>query len=616
MGKAARNRGEKKNKFYKKAQQEEAQTPMSRELLSGLDSPEEATRISTSGAISAMFGDIQSDMNFSDDLSSEYKSNLEMVTKSNLLKKIISRATDKSPLVCMNILGALRNMCVVGGDSFISTAYDLNVMEALRSLLYKNLDVLQKGSETDKLIVCNIYYQLFSLLTILLDYDPSGFYQLETDGTHSICDAIQTILAFSPASGAKLLQLTDQMRLSTAEFLTVTEEQLGSSPAFLQQVVAFAQQQDWPLRFKLLGACLSTASLKDRAAILRDAAQILQHAGFAAALAQVDALYKQFEAMEAPAPKSDAKEEVMDDVDATSRMDTEALDGGESATAAGLVAQAQALTQQLNAYLGVLDVAGRILSRDDADAAPLALPTELPQQLYAVLSSTYAELVAQEPQGKQAQLLRSALVVGVLEALAALLPYLQQAQLLSVWSALVAHLQLSEDVARTTVSLLWKWSQCVGGVGGFSDSVNPVCFSEQVAPLLPLLQSGCGELEVQLLNLLAALLTRVQGAPAKNASVVEVCRQAVHCLDAETNARNAEVLGCFLDFMMTVFGSDAYVPVFRSLQCTQTVMDATSALQKALRESASELDEDALEYLNEILSNAFAFISWIQGGMN
>ena len=88
----------------------------------------------------------------------------------------------------------------------------------------------------------------------------------------------------------------------------------------------------------------------------------------------------------------------------TALMDTEALDGGESATAAGLVAQAQALTQQLNAYLGVLDVAGRILSRDDADAAPLALPTELPQQLYAVLSSAYAELVAQEPQGKQAQL--------------------------------------------------------------------------------------------------------------------------------------------------------------------------------------------------------------------
>lgn len=94
-----------------------------------------------------MFGDIQSDMNFSEDMSNEYKQNLEMITKSNLMKKIIARATDKEPLVCMNILGALRwffrtsimprNMCVVGGDSFISSAYDLNIMEALRSLLFK-----------------------------------------------------------------------------------------------------------------------------------------------------------------------------------------------------------------------------------------------------------------------------------------------------------------------------------------------------------------------------------------------------------------------------------------------------------------------------------------------
>lgn len=439
----------------------------------------------------------------------------------------------------------------------------------------------------------------------------------------------------------KLSSLTDQMRLSTgaslpslsppAEFMTVLEEQLSGNTAFLQQVVAFAQQQDWPLRFKLLGACLSSTSLQDRAAVLQDAVPILQHAGFAATLARVDALYKQFEAMEAASLKSDAaKEEVMDDADATRRMDTEALDGGESSTAKEIIAQAQALTQQLNSFLGVLDVVSRILSQDGADAPPtapsLALPAELSQQLYAALSSAYAELVAQQPQGKQAQLLQSSLVVGVVEALAALLPYLPQAQLLSVWSALVAHLQLSADVARASVALLWAWSQLIAAQGTFSDQVNPVCFSEQVAPLLPLLQSGCCELTVQLLNLLAALLSQVQGASMENNCVVEVCRQAVHCLDAEANARNAEVLGCFLDFMMTVyvevrgvrcrFGNDAYVPVFQSLQCTQTVMNATSALQKALKESANELDEDALEYLNEILSNAFAFISWIQGGMN
>lgn len=47
-------------------------------------------------------------MNFSDDMSNNYKSNLELIMKSNLLKKIIARATDNEYLVCMNVLGALR----------------------------------------------------------------------------------------------------------------------------------------------------------------------------------------------------------------------------------------------------------------------------------------------------------------------------------------------------------------------------------------------------------------------------------------------------------------------------------------------------------------------------
>ena len=67
--------------------------------------------------------------------------------------------------------------------------------------------------------------------------------------------------------------------------------------------------------------------------------------------------------------------------------------------------------------------------------------------------------------------------------------------------------------------------------------------------------------------------------------------------------------------MMRRFGSDSFVPLFKSMQCTQTVMNATNALQKTLREKSGDLDEDAAEYLDEILSNAFAFISWIQDGM-
>lgn len=55
-----------------------------------------------------MFGDVQSDLHFEDNLENQYKSNLDMILNSQLLKKIIGRATDNEYMVCMNILGALR----------------------------------------------------------------------------------------------------------------------------------------------------------------------------------------------------------------------------------------------------------------------------------------------------------------------------------------------------------------------------------------------------------------------------------------------------------------------------------------------------------------------------
>ena len=73
-----------------------------------MDSTNSQTRISTSGAIGALFGDLQSDLKFSEDLSNQYKENLALIVNSPLLKKIIGRATDSEYLVCMNILGALR----------------------------------------------------------------------------------------------------------------------------------------------------------------------------------------------------------------------------------------------------------------------------------------------------------------------------------------------------------------------------------------------------------------------------------------------------------------------------------------------------------------------------
>lgn len=61
------------------------------------------------------------------------------------------------------------------------------------------------------------------------------------------------------------------------------------------------------------------------------------------------------------------------------------------------------------------------------------------------------------------------------------------------------------------------------------------------------------------------------------------------------------------------FGNESYVPVFKELNVTQYVMNATSALQQSL--SNAGLDDDCREYLQEILSNAIRFIDWIQSGM-
>ena len=99
MGKAARKKNNKKKQFYKDPKVQETETPVSKDPR---------IRISTSGAISALFGDVQSDLQFTEDMNNQYKANLDMILNSQLLKKIIGRATDNEYLVCMNILGALR----------------------------------------------------------------------------------------------------------------------------------------------------------------------------------------------------------------------------------------------------------------------------------------------------------------------------------------------------------------------------------------------------------------------------------------------------------------------------------------------------------------------------
>ena len=119
------------------------------------------------------------------------------------------------------------------------------------------------------------------------------------------------------------------------------EEQISDNSAFLQQIASLAQQQDWPLRVKLVNACLPKSSLQDRIAILRDALHILQQVSFEAEFARIDELYKRFDEMEKAEQPKEEKEMVVDDADATRRMDTEALDGGDASKENDFVAEAQ-----------------------------------------------------------------------------------------------------------------------------------------------------------------------------------------------------------------------------------------------------------------------------------
>ena len=65
--------------------------------------------------------------------------------------------------------------------------------------------------------------------------------------------------------------------------------------------------------------------------------------------------------------------------------------------------------------------------------------------------------------------------------------------------------------------------------------------------------------------------------------------------------------------MESRFGDERYVPMFKQMQVTQYVYDATNALQSRI--GKVEVDADCAEYLDEILSNAVRFIDWIQSGM-
>ena len=153
----------------------------------------------------------------------------------------------------------------------------------------------------------------------------------------------------------------------------------------------------------------------------------------------------------------------------------------------------------------------------------------------------------------QAEAIRASLLAAVEDAISAILPA-THSHLPALWSAVLPSLAPSapSEVLEAASKLLWVWAQCTVSQPGYTDSMNPLCFPEQTAPLLAALQSPAPTVLVQLVNTIACLLAPVQVTPEREALLAEVCAKVVHVLDSAENARNAEVLGCVLDFMMTM----------------------------------------------------------------
>lgn len=338
---------------------------------------------------------------------------------------------------------------------------------------------------------------------------------------------------------------------------------LMSQTDFVQSLRKTMPDLSWQLRYKLLAVYVDSLPLAEKVNILSNAVSLLQEAQFVQLFGALTQCYASFDELRnAEASKSDDK--VLEDAEATSKMESEALDAGVHDTEGEIVQKGEALSQQLRNYLSVLDVIARIftpaneslpypslqsLIRSAIEESSLQTLLSCLLRVLSILSSQVASSCV------QSESIRASLLAAVEDAIAAILPA-THTHLPALWSAVLPSLAPSapSDVLEAASKLLWVWARCTVNRPGYADSMNPLGFPEQTAPLLAALESRVPAVLVQLVNTVACLLAPVQVDAQNEAMLAEICGKVVHVLDVAENARNAEVLGCVLDFMMTMCG--------------------------------------------------------------
>lgn len=453
-----------------------------------------------------------------------------------------------------------RNMCIVGGDEFIKVACECNVMLPLKNLLYKNVANMQSSKETDQLIGCNIYLQLFSLLTIILfvldgfltssDYDPSGLFEIESEGDQSIFSVMLYLLSFSPSSSARLASIAQQMQAAVAEFICVMGDAFSSNLAFLQELHRRCASLPWPLRFKLVGIFLPGSSSDDQLHLLEESCDHLESADLPSQFAALQSCYDRFAVLDQIV--GNTPEETIDDADASRRMETEALDAGVSDPAAAMVAEAMTQTQKIEAILNVLDVMTRLLSPEDSRIP--AVPPAVLSRVQTALTGTMTQLKSLGPAGNpRVESLRQKLLAATLETFAPLLRHLAPDAAVALWPQLTQGVTESEETALAGMRACWGWAQRAQELA-LGEGQNPACFPEQWEPVRSVLAESRGELVVAAVNVVRTLLGLLSPSAENGGILRGVCESVVQVLDRRENAEDVEVLAAVLDFMMTMWG--------------------------------------------------------------
>ena len=192
---------------------------------------------------------------------------------------------------------------------------------------------------------------------------------MESDNSGSLSNILISLLSYTASGGQKLSHLIEGMQLSVgtslfapsilAEFISVIGD-LISQTDFVSSLRKAMPNLSWQLRYKLLGVYVDTLPLSEKVNILSNAVSLLQEAQFVHLFEALTQCYASFDELKNQAPKTDEK--VLEDTEATSKMESEALDAGFRDTEGEIVRKGESLSQELRNYLSVLDVITRIFT--------------------------------------------------------------------------------------------------------------------------------------------------------------------------------------------------------------------------------------------------------------